>query len=57
MRVGCRVWVCGEQVQAVVEDEEEGDDEGLGDFDAVDASKDVDAVGAEDGYAGHVDII
>ncbi|QSZ32658.1 hypothetical protein DSL72_002237 [Monilinia vaccinii-corymbosi] len=46
----------GEQhVQGVVEDEQERDDDGLRYFDAVDAGEDVDAIGAEDGDAGHRD--
>ncbi|RFU29736.1 hypothetical protein B7463_g6615, partial [Scytalidium lignicola] len=51
--VGRWVGVRDEEVETVVEDEEEGDDEGLGDFDAVYPGEDVDAVGAEDGDAGH----
>ena len=54
MGVGCGVRVGGQEVEGVVEQEEEGDDEGLGDFDAVYAGEDVDAVGAEDGDGGHV---
>ena len=46
-----------EEVQNIVEDEEEGDHEALGDFDAVYAGEDVDAVGAENGNCGHVDIV
>lgn len=46
-----------EQVEGVVEHEQEGDDEGLGDFDAVYAREDVDAVRAEDGDCGHVDVV
>lgn len=38
MGVGGWMRVCGEEIQGVVEDQEEGDDEGLRDFDAVDAS-------------------
>lgn len=49
--VGC------DEVQAVVGDEEQGDDDGLHDFDAVNACKDVDGVGAEDGEGGHVGIV
>ena len=41
----------------VVGEEEQGDEDGLGDFDAVDAGEDVDAVGAEDGDGGHVGVV
>lgn len=47
----------GVERQEVVEEEEDGDDDGLRDFDAVDAGEDVDAVGAEDGDAGHVGVV
>ena len=57
VRVSRRVGVRREQVEAVVDGEEKGDDDGLGDFDAVDSREDVDAVGAEDGDAGHVDVV
>ena len=57
MRVGGRVGVGSEEVETVVEGEEEGDDEALGDFDAVDASKHVDTLGAEHGDAGHVEVV
>lgn len=57
MRVGCWMRVGGEEVEAVVQNEECGDDEGLGDFDAVYAGEDVDGVGAEDGNTGHVNIV
>ncbi len=57
MGVGCWVGVGGEEVEAIVEDEEGGDDEGLGDFDAVYAGEDVDAIGAEDGDSGHIYIV
>lgn len=55
--VGGRVGVRGEEVEAVVEGEEEGDDDALGDLDAVDARQHVDALGAEHGDAGHVDVV
>ena len=57
VRVGGRVGVGGEQVEGVVEGEEGRDDDGLRDLDAVDAREDVDAVGGEDGDAGHVDVV
>ena len=57
MRVGRGMRIGHEEVQSIVEDEEEGDHEALGDFDAVDAREDVDAVWAEDGDGGHVDVI
>lgn len=47
----------GEEVEGVVEDEQGGDDDGLGDLDAVDAGEDVDAVGGEDGDGGHVEVV
>lgn len=46
-----------EEVEHVVSGEEEGDDEGLGDFDAVYAREDVDAVWCEDGDCGHVEVV
>lgn len=55
--VGGRVRVRGEEVEAVVEGDEQGDDDALGDFDAVDAREHVDALGAEHGDAGHVDVV
>jgi hypothetical protein len=55
--VCCWMGVWGEEVEAIVEDEEEGDDDALRDFDAVDAGKHVDALGAEHGDAGHVDVV
>jgi hypothetical protein len=51
MRVG------GEEVEAVIEGEEEGDDEALGDLDPVDAGEHVNALGAEHGDAGHVEVV
>lgn len=57
MRVGGGVGVGGEEVEAVVEDDEQGDDDALGDLDAVDAGQHVDALGAEHGDAGHVDVV
>ena len=51
MRVG------GEEVETVVEGQEDGDNEALGDFDAVNASKHVDALGAEHGDTGHVEVV
>jgi len=38
MRVCGWMWVSREDIQGVIENQEEGDDEGLRDFDAVDAS-------------------
>lgn len=46
-----------DQVEGVVYDEEEGDHEGLGDFDPVDPCENIDAVWAEDGHGRHVDVI
>jgi len=57
VRVGGRVRVRGEQVQAVVEHQEERHHHGLGHLDAVDAGQDVYAVGREDGHARHVDVV
>lgn len=57
MRVGGGVRVGREEVEAIVEDEEQGNDDALGDLDAVDASQHVDALGAEHGNAGHVDVV
>lgn len=51
MRVG------REEVEAIVEGEEEGDDDALRDLDAVDAGKHVDALRAEHGDAGHVYVV
>lgn len=57
--VGGRVRVGGEggEVEEVVEGDEEGDHDGLGDFDAVDAGEDVDRIGAEDGEGSHVGVV
>lgn len=57
VRVGGRVRVRREEVEAVVEGDEEGHDDALGDLDAVDAGKHVDALRAEHGDAGHVDVV
>lgn len=57
MGVGGRVRVWGCEVEEIVEGEEEGDDDALGDFDAVDAGEHVDALGAEHGNAGHVEVV
>lgn len=57
VRVGGRVRVGREQVQAVVEGDEGGDDKALGYLDAVYAGKHVDALRAEHGYASHVDVV
>lgn len=57
MGVGGRVGIwCGE-VEEIVEGKEEGDNNALGDFDAVDAGEHVDALGAEHGNAGHVEVV
>ena len=50
-----REWA--DKVKGVVDDEEDCYDERLRDFDAVYAGEDVDAVGAEDGDGGHVDVV
>lgn len=59
MRVCC--WVewrgGGKEVEHVVSGEEEGDDEGLGDFDAVYACEDIDAVWCEDCDCSHVEVV
>lgn len=57
MRVGGRVRVGREEIEAIVEGNEDGDDDALGDLDAVDAGEHVDALGAEHGDAGHVDVV
>lgn len=57
VRIGGRVRVRGQEVQGVVEDEEEGDDERLSHFDAVDTGQHVDRLRAEHGDAGHVDVV
>lgn len=49
--------VGGEQVEGVVKHKKKGDDDGLGDFDAVDTRQHVDALGAEHGDAGHVEVV
>jgi hypothetical protein len=51
MRVRC------ENVKAVVEHKEEGNYEGLRDFNAVYSCQDVDAVWAEDRNGGHVKVV
>ena len=55
--VGGRVRVGRGEVEDVVEGEEEGDDDALGDLDAVDAGEHVDALRTEHGYAGHVEVV
>ena len=57
MRVRRRVWIWDKEVETIVEDKEEGDDKGLGDFDAVYAGENVDAIWAEDGDRCHVDVV
>ena len=57
MGVGRWVGVWCREVEEIVEGEEEGDDDALGDFDAVDTSKHVYALGAEHGDAGHVEVV
>lgn len=57
MGVSRRVRVWCEEIETIVEGEEERDDDALGDFDAVDASQHVDALWAEHGDAGHVDVV
>jgi hypothetical protein len=46
-----------EEVQAIIQDEEEGDDDALRDLNAIDAREHVDALGTEHGNAGHVYIV
>lgn len=46
-----------DQVQRVVHEEQRRDDQGLQDLDPVNPSKHVDAVGAEYGHGGHVDVV
>lgn len=55
--VRSRVRIRRQKVEAIVESEQQGDDDGLGDFDAVDSCQDVDAVGTENGNRGHVDVV
>jgi hypothetical protein len=55
--VGGRVRVRREEVEAVVEGDEQGDDEALGYLNAVDAGEHVDALRAEHGDAGHVGVV
>jgi hypothetical protein len=57
MRVSGWVGVRGEEVEAIVKGDEEGDDDALGNFDAVDTREHVDALWAEHGDAGHVDVV
>ena len=57
MGVGCRVGVGGQEVEDVVEGEENGYDEGLGYFNAIDACEDIYAVWAEDCNSGHVHVV
>ena len=57
VRVRGRVRIRGEEVEAVVEGQEAGDDDALRNLDAVDAGKHVDALRAEHGDAGHVDVV
>lgn len=46
-----------DEVQGVVEGEEQGDDDGLRHFDAVDSREYINAVGTEDGHASHVNVV
>ncbi|KAF1737541.1 hypothetical protein CRV24_003161 [Beauveria bassiana] len=57
VRVGGGVRIGRREVEGVVEGEEEGDDEALGDLNAVDAGEHVDALRAKHGDAGHVDVV
>jgi hypothetical protein len=57
MRVCGRMRIRCQQVKRIVQSEEEGDDERLRDFDAIDASEDVDAIWAKDGHGGHVKVV
>lgn len=50
-----RIWC--EEVEAIVEGEEKGDDDALRHFDAVNPSQHVDALRAEHGDARHVDVV
>ena len=56
-RVGRETKWGGKEIQGGIEDDQEGDDDGLRYFDAVDSSEDVDAVGCKDGDHGHVDVV
>ncbi len=53
------MWVGGEgrEIEKVIQEDENRDDEGLEDFDAIYSGKDVNAVGAEDGEGSHVDVV
>jgi hypothetical protein len=57
MRVRCWMWVRDEKIEAIVDDEQDSDDDGLRDFDAVDAGQDIDAIGTEYCYCCHVDVV
>ena len=57
VRISRRMRVRREEVQTIVEGEEEGDDDALRNLDTVDASKHVDALGAEHGNTGHVNVV
>lgn len=57
MRVGCRVWVGCQKVEAIIDRQQERDNDGLADFDAVDTSQDVDTIRAENGDTAHVDVV
>jgi len=68
-RGGCREGTCSGgryeqreeerpwEVEEIVEEDEEGDDDALADFEAVDTREDVDAVRCEDRYRGHVGVV
>lgn len=57
MRIRRRVQVRRQEVQDVIQRQQRRDHEALRDLDPVDAREDVDAVGAEDGHGGHVDVV
>jgi hypothetical protein len=57
VRVCGRVRIRCEEVKTIVKGEEKGHDQALRDLNAVNASKHVDALGAEHGDTGHVDVV
>lgn len=57
MAVDGGVRVCRDKVQTVVCNEEQCDDDGLHDLNAIDAREDVDGIGAKDSQRSHVDVV
>lgn len=57
VRVGCWMGIGGKEVEAIVEGEQQCNDNALGNLDPVDACQHVDTLGAEHGDASHVNVV